>query len=60
MSAPLLAGLSDLYATHVPWQELVDSHGQGALSLGLGAGQLGLGLWVGAKVNLLVLSNRVW
>jgi hypothetical protein len=38
MSAPLLAGLSDLYATHVPWQELVDSHGQGALSLGLGAG----------------------
>ena len=55
-----MAGLSELYTTHVPQQELADIHGQGALSLGLGAGQLGLGLWVGAKVNLLVLSNRVW
>ena len=35
---PLMAGLSDLYTTLVALQELDDSHGQGALSLGLEAG----------------------
>ena len=45
MFCPIVAGLSDLYATIVPWQEPADSNGQGALSLGLGSGSLSLDLW---------------
>ena len=47
-----MAGLSDLYATHVPQQELADSHGEGALSLVLACG--------GVKVTLSELSDSVW